>query len=93
MTFAVLRRDIGRGSLSATRAGGAVEDLGDLPVELFPSLALRERAWELRESMTAADALFVALADRLGEPLATRDRGLAGAARAIAGIEAIVLEG
>lgn len=63
------------------------------PSSLFPSLALRERAWELRENMTAADALFVALADRLGEPLATRDRGLADAARAIAGVDAIVLEG
>jgi predicted nucleic acid-binding protein len=31
--------------------------------------------------MTAADGLFVALAEALGEPLATTDRALARAAR------------
>jgi predicted nucleic acid-binding protein len=79
--LAVLRRDVNRGTLSAERARGAVDDLGDLPVELFESLSLRARAWELRENLTAGDALFVALAEALGEPLATKDRGLAEAAR------------
>jgi predicted nucleic acid-binding protein len=54
-------------------------------------LPLRDRAWELRENLTAADALFVALAERLGEPLATKDRRLALAARKHAGIEALEL--
>jgi predicted nucleic acid-binding protein len=39
-----------------------------------------------------ADALFVALAERLEEPLATKDRGLAAAARSRAGVEVIDLE-
>ena len=56
-----------------------------------PTLALRDRAWELRENMTAADALFVALAERLDEPLATKDRGLARAAREHAQVDAIEL--
>ena len=78
--LSVLRRDVIRHELSADRAGAALADLDDLALELFPTLALRDRAWELRDNMTAADALFVALAERLGEPLATKDAGLASAA-------------
>jgi predicted nucleic acid-binding protein len=74
--LAVLRRETLRGALSETRATGAVEDLGDLPVLLFPALALRGRAWALRRNLTAADALFVALAEELNEPLATKDGAL-----------------
>jgi len=89
--LAVLRRDVRRGAVPAGRAKGAVSDLGDLPLDLFGSLPLRERAWELRENLTAADGLFVALAERLGEPLATRDIALARAARERTGIETIEL--
>lgn len=89
--MAVLRRDVGRGTLTPDRARGAIEDLGDLPVELFASLPFRERAWELRENLTVADALFVALAERLGEPLATKDRGLERAARTHTHIETLLL--
>jgi len=88
---AVLRRDAGRGAVPAGRAKGAISDLGDLSLDLFGSLPLRERAWELRENLTAADGLFVALAERLGEPLATRDLALAAAARDLTGIETIEL--
>ena len=89
--LAVLRRDVNRQMLEPARAQGAIDDLGDLPVELFGTLALRRRAWELRENLTAADAIFVALAEHLGEPLATKDRGLASAARDHARIETIEL--
>lgn len=78
--IAVLRRLALGGTVEADRAGGAVADLGDLPVSLFPSLPLRERAWQLRANLTAADGLFVALAELLGEPLATKDRALMSAA-------------
>jgi predicted nucleic acid-binding protein len=89
--LAVLRRDVSRHVLEPVRAQGAIDDLGDLPVELFGSLPLRGRAWELRENLTAADALFVALAEHLAEPLATKDRGLASAARDHGRIETLVL--
>jgi predicted nucleic acid-binding protein len=79
-TLAVLRREALRGGLAEDRAAGAVEDLGDLPIELFPSLPLRRRAWALRRDVTTGDALFIALAEQLGEPLATKDRALAAAA-------------
>lgn len=87
--LAVVRRQALRGELSGQRAAGAVADLGDLPVVLFASLPLRDRAWELRDNLTVADALFVALAEHLGEPLATKDAGLARAARAQTTIEVL----
>jgi predicted nucleic acid-binding protein len=74
--LAVLRREAFRGEIADERAIGAVDDLGDLSVELFPCLPLRKRAWALRPNFTAADALFVALAEQLGEPLATKDSAL-----------------
>lgn len=78
--LAVLRREGLRGAIGDDRAAGAVSDLGELPIQLFPSLPLRERVWGLRSNLTAADALFVALAESLREPLATKDRALAGEA-------------
>jgi predicted nucleic acid-binding protein len=89
--LAVLRRNVMRGGLSPARADAAVADLGDLPAAIYPSLWLRTRAWTLRDNLTAADGLFVALAEQLGEPLATKDRGLAIAARRHAGIDALEL--
>ena len=84
--LAVLRRDVALGDVSQGRAEGAVDDLGDLAVELFSTLPLRRRAFALRQNLTAADALFVALAEALDEPLATKDRALADAARRHAGV-------
>jgi predicted nucleic acid-binding protein len=76
--LAVLRRESHRKAIADDRAAGAVGDLGEVSIELFPSLPLRERAWALRRNLTEADALFVALAEDLGEPLATtRDSALA----------------
>jgi predicted nucleic acid-binding protein len=89
--LAVFRRHARRGAIRPERATGAIEDLGDLPLEIFPTLPLRGRAWELRDNFTAADALFVALAERLAEPLATKDRALAASARRHASIRVIEL--
>lgn len=77
--LAVLRRETHRKALAEDRAQEAVMDLGDMPISLFPALPLRSRAWTLRNNVTTADALFVALAERLREPLATKDRRLASA--------------
>ncbi|MDQ3409166.1 MAG: type II toxin-antitoxin system VapC family toxin [Actinomycetota bacterium] len=90
--LAVLRRDALRHAMTEERAAAAIDDLGDVSIELFPSLPLRSCAWGLRHNLTAADALFVALAERLEEPLATKDRGLAAAARSHAAVEVIHLE-
>jgi len=90
--LAVLRRALGRGEISEQRALGAIEDLGDLAVELFPTLPLRSRTFELRRNLTAADALFVALAEFRAEPLVTRDRRLADAAGEHADADILLLE-
>lgn len=89
--LAVLRRVTHRQVISESRAAGAVEDLGDLPIELFPTLPLRQRAWTLRHNLTAADALFVGLAERLDVPLATKDTALARAATKHAKIATLTL--
>ncbi len=78
---AVLRRQVQQRSIDPVRARLAIDDLGDFPLEIFPSLPLRGRVWELRDNLTAADGFFVALAEQLDEPLATKDHGLALAAR------------
>ncbi len=89
--LAILRRDVGRSVLEPERARAAVDDLGDLSVELVGGLVLQQRAWELRDNLTAADALFAALAGHLGERLATKDQRLASAPREHAGIETLEL--
>jgi predicted nucleic acid-binding protein len=76
---AVLRRCWLAGAITDERFEQAVEDLRDLPVARFPTLGLMHRAFELRASVTAYDACYVALAEALDRPLLTGDRRLAHA--------------
>lgn len=48
-------------------------------IDRLPMLGLLPRAWELRDNLTAYDALFVAAAEAHGVPLVTADRRLAAA--------------
>lgn len=89
--LAVLRRDCRRKTIGIERAGAAVADLLRLQVALFPTLPLSSRAWELRDNLSAGDALFVALAEALSEPLLTKDRHLARAASEVADVDVIAL--
>jgi len=89
--LAVLRRELFRGAIDEDRAAGAVEDLGSVGLTLIPAIGFRRRAWELRHNLTASDALFLAVAEDLNEPLATTDRRLAAAARRHTGVEVLVL--
>lgn len=91
--LATWRRNVRRGTLSAQRAAAAVHDLGDLRVVLFPMLPFRTRAWSLRDNITVGDALFVALAELLESPLATKDARLADATRRHTQVPVIELEG
>jgi predicted nucleic acid-binding protein len=90
--LAVLRSETLNRALERARARAAVSDLGDLQLVLFPTLPLRTRAWELHRNTTAADAIFVALAEHLGEPLATKDKPLAHAASTHADVDVIHLQ-
>ncbi len=48
-------------------------------VTRYPMYGLLARVWELRDNVSAYDALYVALAERLGCPLVTTDRRLSQA--------------
>jgi len=63
--------------LSADKANLAFADLLNLPLALYPLTPFAARIWELRETVTAYDAWYVALAETLGAPLVTLDRRLA----------------
>ena len=66
--------------LTAARAQDALNDFEDLPLHRWPcSAPLRLRAFSLRDTLTAYDAAYVALAEALDCPLVTRDARLARA--------------
>lgn len=66
------------GHLSATRAEDLLTDFDDLPLQRWESAdALRRRAFQLRDNISAYDAAYVALAEALDCPLVTRDGRLA----------------
>lgn len=69
----VLRRAALAGEVSEDVATLAHADLVELRVELFAYEPFAERVWELRGSVTAYDAWYVALAEFLEAPLATLD--------------------
>lgn len=75
----ILRRATLTGDLSVDTAALAHTDLLELRVELFAYEPFADRVWELRENVTAYDAWYVALAERLDAPLATLDERLVGA--------------
>ncbi len=78
-TTAVLRKRWVAGDLSDQRFSEAIGDLEDLALTRYPTLPLMRRAFELRSNVTAYDAAYVALAERLSCALITSDQRLAAA--------------
>lgn len=73
-----LRGQVRSGNVTAARAQTALEDLDDLTVLRWSATrSLRRRAFALRDSISAYDAAYVALAEALDCPLLTRDARLA----------------
>ena len=78
-TVSGLRHQWLRGRLSVEAFQTAVNDLQRMPIERLPSINLVRRAFELRDSVSTYDAMYVALAEALDQPLLTADKRLAAA--------------
>jgi predicted nucleic acid-binding protein len=84
-----LRRLVQLKQVTAARAEQALDDFGGIKLERYPHADLLPRIWELRESVTAYDACYLALAEALEAPLLTCDARLARAHGHCAKIELI----
>ncbi len=83
----VLRRLVHQRAVPVHRADEAFHDLLDLRITRYAHLVLLPRIWQLRHNFSAYDAAYIALAERLGAALVTRDGRLASAAGHAAAIE------
>lgn len=73
----VLRRYVHRREISVAHGAAAIEILGAMPITRYRHEPLMQRIWALRDSVTAYDAAYVALAESLRATLVTRDASLA----------------
>lgn len=83
----VLRRLVRDGTVPEDLADRVLEDLLDLRLTRYPHYVLLSRIWQLRHNLSAYDAAYVALAEKLGARLVTRDGRLASASGHTAAIE------
>lgn len=75
----VLRRLVREGTVPVGRAEEAVLDLQDLRITRYPHFVLLSDIWRRRHNLSAYDAAYIVLAEKLGASLLTRDRRLAAA--------------
>lgn len=85
----VIRRYWAAREIDADRGREALTDLVDFPIRRYPHGFLLPQVWELRNNLSAYDAVYVALAVALDAPLVTRDRRLAAAASQQATVELV----
>ena len=85
----VLRRYVRHGTLSARTGALALERWRSLDVQRYSHEPFLDRIWQLRDNVTAYDAVYVALAEALRSVLFTGDRKLAGAPGVKVAIELI----
>ena len=78
---AAVRRALMSGAVEVQRAEEAVVDYLDLPLTRHGQQALILRMLDLRETFSAYDATYVALAELLGGHLLTADKALARSVR------------
>lgn len=86
---AALRRGLLSGTLGEERARQALRDLGDLPLTRHGHQLLLDRVIDLRHNFSPYDAVYAALAERLGSTLLTADARLARAVRAHLDLEVL----
>jgi len=75
----VLRRLARQGVVPVHRADEVVRDLLDLRIQRYAHFVLLPRIWQLRNNLSAYDAAYIVLAEKLGAALVTRDARLASA--------------
>jgi len=75
-----LRHCLLRGEIDDGRGSEALADLTTMSIERHEHQPLLERIWQLRHNLTAYDAAYLALAERLDAPLLTLDSGLVSVA-------------
>jgi predicted nucleic acid-binding protein len=85
----VLRRYVREKMITAQRGQEALEDLAGLPLDRYPHDFLIPRVWELRATLTAYDAVYVALAELLDASLLTCDARIASASGHAANVEVV----
>ena len=83
------RRYVATRAVTVSRAEEALQDLVDLRVRRYPHVLFLRRVWELRDNLTAYDALYVALAEALDATLVTCDGKIAPAPGHRARVEVI----
>jgi predicted nucleic acid-binding protein len=86
-------RGLARGErVTVRRATEALSDLASVRLVRYPHSPLRERVWSLRDSLTAYDASYVALAQLLDEStLMTADGAMARVAKRVLGADRVRL--
>jgi predicted nucleic acid-binding protein len=82
-----IRGLVSRGELTIDGASSARTDAAEMSITLYPHALLLERAWQLRDTLSTYDAVYVALAELLPAPLVTCDARLAPASGHTAEIE------
>jgi predicted nucleic acid-binding protein len=85
----VIRRYAAKGDIDGARGRAALVDLSDFPLRRYQHDFLLPRVWDLRNNLTAYDAVYVALAEVLDATLLTRDQRLAAAAGRVARVELV----
>ena len=84
-----LRRYTRDGELDALDARAALDDFRALDLQRHAHEPLLDRVWELRENLSAYDAVYVALAEALDAVLLTCDGRLARAPSFAARVELV----